>query len=191
MIDHLVVTAPSLESSEAWVQSALGVALEPGGEHPSMSTHNRLLRLGDRMYLEVLAPNPTAPQPTRPRWFALDGPTTDRAPRLAAWVARSGDIEAASSMLLGTVGSVETMSRGALRWRITIPQDGALILGGAAPALIQWETREHPASRLIDSGCALLELEIRTPDHQRIRQMLAAIGSGERLAVVGTEGEVA
>ena len=60
-IDHLTITAPSLERGAAFVAEALGVALQPGGEHPRMGTHNQLLRLGDDCYLEVIAANPVAP----------------------------------------------------------------------------------------------------------------------------------
>ena len=52
-IDHLVVTAPTLESGADFVEQALGVAPGPGGQHPRMGTHNLLLRLGESTFLEV------------------------------------------------------------------------------------------------------------------------------------------
>ena len=45
--DHLVVLAPSLASGVAWAEVTLGVTPGPGGEHPLMGTHHRLLRLGN------------------------------------------------------------------------------------------------------------------------------------------------
>ena len=71
-IDHLTVTAPSLAAGSAFVQEVLGVAPQAGGEHPRMGTHNLLLRLGDSLFLEVIAANPQVPAPDRPRWFGLD-----------------------------------------------------------------------------------------------------------------------
>jgi hypothetical protein len=71
-IDHVTVTAPTLAGGAEFVRKALGVAPQAGGEHPRMGTHNLLLKLGDSMFLEVIAPNPNAPAPARPRWFALD-----------------------------------------------------------------------------------------------------------------------
>ena len=66
-IDHIAVTAPSLEAGAEYVWEALGVPLQPGGEHERMGTHNLLLRLGESTYLEVTAPNPRAPKHQRPR----------------------------------------------------------------------------------------------------------------------------
>ncbi|WP_393939598.1 VOC family protein [Piscinibacter sakaiensis] len=60
-----------------------GCAPEGGGAHPHMGTHNRLLRLGDHCYLEVIAIDPAAPPPARARWFGLDRLAPDAAPRLA------------------------------------------------------------------------------------------------------------
>ena len=44
-IDHLVVAASSLDQGVAWCEATLGVTPGPGGEHPLMGTHNRLLRV--------------------------------------------------------------------------------------------------------------------------------------------------
>ena len=85
-IDHLVVTAPTLESGADHVWQALGVRPGPGEQHPRMGTHNLLLRLGESQFLEVIAPDPAAARPDRPRWFALDELAPDATPRLAGWV---------------------------------------------------------------------------------------------------------
>lgn len=37
-------------------------------------THNRCLGMEDGIYLEVIAVDPEAPPPSRPRWFGLDDP---------------------------------------------------------------------------------------------------------------------
>ena len=71
LIDHITVTAPTLEAGAAFVVQALGVAPQPGGEHPLMGTHNLLLKLSDTAFLEVIAVNPKATAPQRPRWFEL------------------------------------------------------------------------------------------------------------------------
>lgn len=175
VLDHLVVTAFSLEAGATYVRDILGVDPQPGGEHPRMATHNRLLRLGDAMYLEVIAPNPLAPPPSRPRWFGLDRLRHDSPPALGAWVVRSTDIQAATSVASEALGAVETMNRGALDWLITIPADGSLPLGGAAPALIEWRVPTHPASQLEDHGLSLIELEIAHPEPGRVARLLAAL----------------
>jgi hypothetical protein len=140
-----------------------------------MGTHNRLLRLGESLYLEVIAANPAAPRLPRPRWFALDTLAPDAPPRLAAWVARTGDIRATLAATDEPLGRVEAMSRGLLEWLITIPADGSLPLGGAAPALIEWHTDTHPALRLDDRELALERLEIHHPEQARIERLLNAL----------------
>ncbi|HEX6635378.1 MAG TPA: VOC family protein, partial [Usitatibacter sp.] len=71
-LDHLVVAARTLEEGAAWVEAALGVPTVAGGKHDLMGTHNRLLGLDGRRYLEVIAIDPSAPPPARARWFGLD-----------------------------------------------------------------------------------------------------------------------
>jgi hypothetical protein len=174
-IDHLVVTAPSLDAGAAYVRNALGVSPRPGGEHARMGTHNMLLRLGESTYLEVIAANPAAPRPTRPRWFALDALAADAKPSLATWVARTGDIRAGNEAAAEQLGGVESMSRGALEWLITVPADGSLPLDGVAPALIEWHTDAHPASHLDDYGLSLKKLELFHPDPERVAHLLKSL----------------
>ena len=141
-----------------------------------MGSHNALLRLGTDRYLEVLAPNPNAPAPERPRWFGLDHVSSDGSPRLAGWVVRTTDIEAAASRSFVPLGPIERASRGALRWRITIPRAGSVPENGVAPILIQWETESHPAASLPDRGCSLVRLEGFHPEPERIQELLARLG---------------
>ena len=183
-IDHLTITAPSLARGAAYVERALGVALQPGGEHPRMGTHNLLLRLGDALFLEVIAVNPAAARPPRPRWFALDALGADAAPRLAHWVARTETIRSAPPEYLDLVGPIETMTRGTLQWLITIPSDGALPMDGAAPALIEWQTSAHPAAQLHDKGCALRGFEIHTAESERLGALLDLLGMRADLKIV-------
>jgi hypothetical protein len=174
-IDHLVVTAPSLAAGAAYVREVLGVSPRAGGEHLRMGTHNMLLRLGESSYLEVIAANPAAARPTRPRWFALDTLAGDAKPSLAAWVARSADIRAGNEAATEQLGTIEAMSRGALDWLITVTADGSLPLDGVAPALIEWHTDAHPAARLDDYGLSLQKLELFHPDPERVARLLKSL----------------
>jgi len=174
-IDHLTITAPTLALGAEYVQRALGVALQPGGEHPRMGTHNLLLRLGDALFLEVIAVNPAAERLPRPRWFALDELDVGAAPRLAHWVVRTDAIRSAPAECLALAGPIETMTRGTLQWLITIPTDGALPLHGAMPALIEWQTPGHPAEKLHDKGCTLRGFEVHTSEHDRVAALLDAL----------------
>ncbi|MET0047186.1 MAG: VOC family protein [Sedimenticola sp.] len=174
-IDHLVITSPTLEMGAQHVIDALGVEPQPGGEHVKMGTHNLLLRLGNSTYLEVIAKNPEAPAPGRPRWFSLDKVDEGSLPLLATWVARTADIEAAVAACLEDVGDIVSMNRGDLDWRITIPQNGELLLDGVAPSLIEWQTARHPAEGLVDHGLRLLDLELHHPEQERVSGILKMV----------------
>lgn len=177
-LDHLVVTAPSLSAGRAWVEARLVVAMQVGGQHVRMGTHNALLRLGPTTYLEVIAIDPTLPPPGRPRWFDLDRLAPDDAPRLATWVARTERLDAALAACPTPLGTILEMERGDLRWRIAVPPDGALLAGGLVPGLIAWESGAHPASRLEDSGCTLVGMTATASetDLAATRGALAALG---------------
>ena len=175
-IDHLVVTAASLESGVAFVESELGCEMQPGGQHPRMGTHNRLLRLGSNIYLEVLAIDPAAVRPERPRWFGLDELSVGCSPRLSAWVMRTNRIHELATNCPEPLGPVELMRRGELEWWITIPADGRCILDGVIPPLIEWRTNPPPAARLPASGVELLALELRHPETARLLQWFETAG---------------
>jgi len=141
-----------------------------------MGTHNCLLRLGDRLYLEVIAINPAAGNPDRPRWFQLDVERSNAAPSLATWISRTNDIYAATAAALVPLGTIEAMSRGPFNWQITVPANGTLPLGGVAPTLIEWKPDSHPADTLKDVGCTLVRLEGFHPQSPAILSMLQSIG---------------
>ena len=91
--DHFVVAAASLEQAVDWIEDKLGTRVQPGGRHVAMGTHNALLRLGARLYFELIAIDPHGSAPQRPRWFDLDEPRMRAAlaegPALIHWAVRT------------------------------------------------------------------------------------------------------
>ena len=149
-----------------------------------MGTHNLLLRLGDALFLEVIAANPLAGQPARPRWFALDTLAPQSAAALATWVVRTDDIHSKVQAASEALGNIEPMSRGTLDWLITIPVDGSLPLDGVAPALIEWHSDEHPARKLDDQGLSLVKLELFHPTPERIANLLQSLAVEAPVAIL-------
>ena len=148
-LDHLVVAAATLADGIDYVAAATGATPLPGGKHVAMGTHNALLRLGERAYLEIIAIDPDGAKPARRRWFDLDDIALQaelteqpRLDPLGRAHRRHRAAAAASPLPLGTVHS---MQRGDYRWRITIPDDGARPGRGLVPTLIQWDVPAHPA----------------------------------------------
>ena len=181
IFDHLAVSAQTLAEGVDAVETALGVALAGGGQHPHMATHNRLIGLAD-LYLEVIAVDPSAPRPNWPRWFDLDhfaGP-----PRLTNWVARTDDMASALATSPAGTGLPVSLQRGAYRWQMAIPADGKLPFGGGFPALIEWFGNLHPAAMLPDTGVRLTRLEIAHPQAQDLQAALAGMMDEPRLAIV-------
>lgn len=168
-IDHLAVVAERLEDGVATVERLLGVPMAGGGKHPLMGTHNRLLGLGD-LYLEVIAVDPGAPHPGRPRWFDMDRFAGH--PRLTNWVAGCDDLDAEVAQGPSGVGRPTALARGDYRWQMAVPDDGRLPFDGAFPALIQWEGTAHPAPALPDHGLRLARLEIAHPQAAELERAL-------------------
>ncbi len=175
-IDHIVIAAQTLDQGQAWCEERLGASPLPGGQHPLMGTHNRLLQISSaecpQCYLEIIAIDPAAKAPRRPRWFGLDDAAlqarlASTGPELVSYVARSNQINTHRWALLAAhlqPGEVVTASRqtpnGLLEWQIAIPDDGRPLAGGAVPMLIQWQGG-HPADRLPESGVGLTAITVR------------------------------
>lgn len=181
-LDHIAVAGSSLAAASDHVVQALGVAVQPGGEHPIFHTHNTLMGLEDGLYLEAIAINSAAPDPDRARWFDLDrfsGPA-----RLTNWICRCTDLDAALAALPEGFGEPVDLERGDLRWRMAVPRDGVLPFDNCAPALIEWQGTAHPVQRLDASGCRLTALRVYHPAAERLGQMLAPILTDPRVAFV-------
>ncbi len=184
-IDHLVVAARSLAEGTAWLRGRVGVDAQPGGAHVAMGTHNALVGLGPRLYLEVIAIDPAGSAPARPRWFDLDDPgmraRLAEGPTLVHWVARTRDIDTDATRV--DLGAILSMARGDFQWRITVPDDGRLPQRGLVPTLIQWSDERHPADRLGSSGLSLVTLAGEHPEPAPVRKALEALGLSETLKV--------
>lgn len=181
-VDHLVVAAATLAQGAAWCEALLGITPGPGGKHALMGTHNRLFSIATDAfplaYFEIVAIDPDAPPPGRPRWFGLDDPALQariaQQPRLVHMVARSAVLDlhrrglvAAGLQPSEPVHAARDTPDGRLEWQIMLRPDGTLLCGGALPTLIQWQG-PHPAERMPASGVSLRALSLRgVPDGAR------------------------
>jgi hypothetical protein len=179
-LDHLVVAAATLADGIEYFAEIAGVAPQPGGKHVAMGTHNALVRLSERTFLEIIAIDPAGIKPARPRWFELDNIALQaelaERPRLIHWVARTTGIERAAAASAVSLGSIHPMERGAYRWRITIPDDGRLPAKGIIPTLIEWDVPQHPADSLPKSKVSIAGLAAAHPDPAAIRAALGTLG---------------
>ncbi len=178
-LDHLAIAAQTLEAGRDAVEQALGVRLQPGGQHPHFGTHNLLLGLEDGLYLEVIAIDPTALKPKYPRWFDLDrfaGP-----PRLNNWICRTDDM-ARTLAKLPQAGKPVALSRGDLRWQMAVPEDGILPCDGMYPALIEWQCETHPAGLLRAADCKLQRLTVSHPQADTLQARIGPLLEDARIS---------
>ncbi|WP_425037534.1 VOC family protein [Primorskyibacter sp. S187A] len=167
-LDHIAISGQTRDAATQHVAQLLGVPLQMGGEHPHFGTHNTLLGLEDGLYLEAIAVDPAAAPLPHARWFGLDAFAGE--PRLTNWICRVDDLEAVVAAL-PDAGEIVALTRGDLRWRMAVPQDGMLPYQGMFPALIQWDG-PHPAPRLTQQGVALTALRVFHPQVSEIAQAL-------------------
>ena len=164
-LDHLVVAARTLAEGVAWCEQTLGITPGPGGDHPSMGTHNRLFAIGStvfpRAYFEIIAIDPSAPHG---RSEGADSPSGG--PRGAPWVS-------------------EVVTHRA-RW---FDLDDAVLQAAIAqgPQLVHWVARTAHldaaiaalAAQGIDAGSA--QQASRTTAHGELRWRIAVRDDGARL----------
>lgn len=193
-IDHLVLAARSLDEGVRWCEATFGVVPGPGGIHPLMGTHNRLLKIGSaafpRAYFEIIAVDPHAAHARAAgshRWFDLDDAMLQAAlvrdgPRLVHFVAEVPDIADAVQRLSALRidrGQVIEASRdtpaGRLSWQITVRDDGQRLFYGTLPTLIEWGP-VHPTDSMGESGVVLRGLELSHPRASDLDAALRTIG---------------
>jgi Glyoxalase-like domain len=178
-LDHLVVHAATLEQGAAWCERKLGITPGPGGEHPLMGTHNRLLNLSAGAYLEIIAVNPHAVAPTHARWFDMDSPArlarVAREPELVHFAVNVSDMDAALKACPYDMGAALDAQRADFRWRMSVRPDGALHESGLIPTLIEWQSA-HPTSRMNMSELTIVNMEFQHPNIAEVQRSHQALG---------------
>ena len=88
VLDHILLGCNDLDRGIAFVEEHTGVRAAFGGVHPGRGTRNALLSLGEKHYLEIIAPDPQ--QTGAPDSHDLQKLSE---PRLVGWAAHPGDID--------------------------------------------------------------------------------------------------
>src|SRR5262252_5317822 len=91
-LDHILLGCSDLNRGIAFLEQHLGVKAMFGGVHPGRGTQNALLSLGERHYLEIIAPDPkqagtTGPQSSVERLRLREL----KEPRLVTWAVHPGN----------------------------------------------------------------------------------------------------
>jgi hypothetical protein len=177
-VDHLVYLCPELDPAVDRMTELTGVRPAYGGQHPGLGTHNALLALGPRTYLEIIAPDPSQSAPAGPLPFGLGRVS---GPELRAWAAAPDDLDGvversrAAGFGYGpvTTGQRRTAAGNDLAWRMADRPDTAD--NGVAPFLIDWADTPHPATTA-PAGVTLTELRLSSPGPERLTLLLQLVG---------------
>jgi len=176
-IDHIVYAVSDLETGISEIENLLGVRAAIGGRHPDFGTHNALLSLGPRTYLEIISPDPDLAVPDRGFLFGIK---ENQDPHIATWALQTDSInERADAAIAADVqlGAIESGSRQAtdgtvLTWQLTDPY--AMLLDGAVPFLISWGDTSHPAGAAPHAG-ELIDFRIEHPDAESVRRAISVL----------------
>jgi len=177
-LDHVVYGVPDLESSVRIFAKALGATPTFGGRHESIGTHNAILPLRGGRYLELIAVDPSCPNPPLGVPWGLE---TLEESRLITWAAATHDIDTAIEQAKnagydpGTAIEVarDTPEGVRLTWRLTI--SGEFAADGLVPFLINWGSSPHP-SGTSEALCSIEGFAAEHPDPESVRAMLGALG---------------
>ncbi len=160
MLDHMILGCNDLDRGIRLVEERTGVRAAIGGVHPDRGTMNALASLGDRHYLEIMAPNPDAKTVQPWAMQMLDALKKLTAPRLVAWAVHTDDIEAVARKLREAGVTATAISPGSrvrpdgrvLKWKSLNLTDNR---HGLLPFFIEWSADSVHPSVDAPSGCSL------------------------------------
>lgn len=190
-IDHFVLAADTLQQGIDNLEEKLSVKIPFGGVHPAMGTHNCLMKLSDDLFFEIIAINPDsltqdALKIEQPRWFSLDDPflraQLKHQPQLLTWVTNTRDMQRTANRGIYRQCSVRSITRNHLSWQFALPDDGSLLANGLIPYVLQWSD-EHPAAKMADLGCSLIEMNLFHPHKHWLESQLQEIGAAHLINI--------
>jgi hypothetical protein len=173
-LDHLLIGAPDLDVAIDWFLRSTGVRATRGGRHDGLGTWNAVVPIGDRRYVELIAPDPEQPQAET---FYVPGLRAFDSPRLARWSVTppEGGGEAFLDQLGPTRRGSRTRPDGArLEWTTAFPTADGLDSDPTFPFVIAWGGDEHPGA--VGSGVRLVELSFGHPSPATLRAALGGLG---------------
>jgi catechol 2,3-dioxygenase-like lactoylglutathione lyase family enzyme len=176
LLDHILLGCSDLDRGIAFVEEHLGVRAAFGGVHPGRGTQNALLSLGERRYLEIIAPDP---KQSGVEQFSEIAKLTE--PRLIGWAAHPGDLEVFAAKLRSAGISFEAPTPGSrkrpdgrvLNWKTLNLKDNH---GGLLPFFIEWSADSLHPSADAPKGCHLSNFELLTPDPDALGKTAMLLG---------------
>jgi hypothetical protein len=176
LLDHIILGCNDLDRGVDLVEENIGVRPAIGGVHPGRGTRNALLSLGERRYLEIIAPDPAQHEIVH---FPQIRQMTD--PRLIGWAVHPPDIAAIAKLLRENQiafqgpddGSRKRPDGRVLTWKtVTLADDRH----GLLPFFIEWGAASVHPSKDAPARCSLAYFEILSADPEELTSTLKHIG---------------
>lgn len=175
MLDHILLGCNDLDSGIAFVEKHTGVRAAFGGVHPGRGTRNALLSLGEKHYLEIIAPDPQ--QTGAPDHYGL---LKLAEPRLVGWAAHPGELNQFATRLREaglafdgpTPGSRKRPDGRLLQWRTLNLKDD---LGGLLPFFIEWSTETVHPSVNAPAGCRMSGFGLISPNNSDLQHLCKSL----------------
>ena len=172
LLDHILLGCNDLDRGIAFVEEHTGVRAAFGGVHPGRGTRNALLALGERHYLEIIAPDPSQ-NGVASRFGDLQSLVE---PRLIGWAAHPANISALAKHLHDagiaysgpTPGSRQRPDGRMLHWETLDLADNR---HGLLPFFIQWSPDSPHPSIDTPKGCRLAQFNAFTPNPEELTSL--------------------
>jgi hypothetical protein len=175
MLDHILLGCNDLDRGIDFVEKHTRVRAAFGGIHPGRGTRNALLSLGEKHYLEIIAPDPQ--QPGAPDHYGLAKLTE---PRLVTWAAHPGDLTQFASRLSAASIAFEDPAPGSrkrpdgrlLQWKTLNLKDDQ---SGILPFFIEWSSDTIHPSADAPAGCKIVRFDLAAPNDAEINHLCALL----------------
>ena len=187
-LDHIVLGAVTLEEGTEYVERILQAKLSNVGYHKNMGTHNRVIRISNEVYLEVVAIDPKIKNIKNKKWFNLDNLNLQsklkKSPQIIGYVIEKKDMSISKYY-----DPFFEASRANFRWQFAMPTsknnilDSQIIETGVIPSLISWKS-EKPIHQMKKNQFELISFEIEIPKNkQQFNTFLKDFGVIEYVSV--------
>ena len=170
-LDHIVIGAMTLEDGTRFVENKLQAKLSDIGYHKDLGTHNRVIRISDDVYLEVIAIDPENRNLKNRQCFNLDNSNLqsklEKSPQIISYV-----IESKFKNIFKYYDPFFEVSRSKYRWLFAMPTyknnmlDRYIIETGVIPSLIFWKS-EKPINFMERNQFELISFEIEIYEKQQ------------------------
>ena len=169
-LDHIVFGSFTLDEGTKFVENILQAKLSEIGYHKDIGTHNRVIRISEKVYLEVIAIDPKTSNLNNRKWFNLDNSKLQsklkKSPQVIGYVIENDDVS-----ITKYYDPFFESSRDIYKWQFAMPTfknnilDSEIIEAGMIPSLISWKS-DKPVYQMKKNQFELISLEIELSKSQ-------------------------